>query len=139
MPHKLYKLSKLWSVQETAIRNRCQQLRYAIENEKSHIITLQKFHRDYLINIDSLNGLALKENSRFCNNLGELTLTQEKNINKLEEELKGLQKLHSRYIQKISNLDKIITKRESIQNSYKLKQECKEVEELYRQFKQFGE
>ncbi len=139
MPHKLYKISKLWAIQEKEIRNRCKQLVYTIKNEKNHIATLQKFHNDYLINIDNLNGLALKEHSRFCHNLEKLTVTQEKSVERLEQELSGLQRLHNNFLQKTSSLDKIIVKQESIERAYKLKQESKQVEELYRQFKQYKE
>tara|TARA_R110002110_G_scaffold33533_1_gene114781 strand:+ start:97479 stop:97895 length:417 start_codon:yes stop_codon:yes gene_type:complete len=137
MLDKLYKLSKLWSFQEKQIRNRCQQVTIALENEKVQVEALEQFYQEYLINDQDIVGLELKEKIRFCDNLGHVVQLQKKGLYKLEQDQKQLQKLHAQFSQKILILNNIIAKRKAIVDSNKLKKEFKQMEDLYRQFKQF--
>lgn len=133
---KFYRMKQLWEKQSKEIKQQYQKLHFNLQNEKTQNEALQAFLNQQVAKHSTNSALDMKVEVQFRNNLIRALDNQRIKIGKIEAHLQKLNSIYVSYHQKIESISKIIEKNSQQELSEAMKNEIKNMEALYLQYKQ---
>lgn len=129
-------LRTLWQRHLEYVMRSIQADQAIIKERKDKAIMLENFLQEYRQGGQIYNdALTLKTTMHFCSHIGDTIKDLHKQRQKAEVELQQKHHIYRMLKMKLNTLDELIEKRQQALSMAQFKQETKQIEELFRNFK----
>lgn len=136
---KFEKLRLIWDRNLNYLNNNIRMARNEINQRKDKVALLNTYIMDYKTkNQSNTDAMTIKTTMHFCAHIDSSIKDLEKQIDKAENELKQKIKVVNLLNMKINKIDEMIEKQKNHLQYEQLRNESKQIEELFRNFSQAG-